>query len=98
MPTILEGCSLEVIKEAEDIKSSIGNLIVVFNQPTARQKLEILPNFSIAYFACHGVSKANPAKSHLLLLKQSALPEANYKKEVDMLQVSDICSTEIAGS
>ena len=50
MPTTPGEGFLDVIKEAETIKNYMGNYsaVRILERPTAKQILEILPNFSIA--------------------------------------------------
>jgi len=69
MPTTPEERPLSAAKEAEGIKHSLQGLISVetLERPAAERVLQILPGYSIAHFACHGVSSINPADSHLLL-------------------------------
>ncbi|KAF8421170.1 CHAT domain-containing protein, partial [Tirmania nivea] len=92
MPTTPGASSLPgVIKESDDIKRSLGDFTVdILERPTAECVLQALPNYSIAHFACHGVSSVNPAESHLLLTKKSVLHE-----EVDKLCVKDVAALKL---
>jgi len=61
--------------------------VEILAQPTSQCVLEALSGYSIAHFACHGVSSINPADSHLLLLKTS--------NEDDKLCVKDIAALKL---
>ena len=93
MPTTPGECPLSgVTEEAAEIKHSfrgfmIGN-VDTFERPTSKRVLQALPGYSIAHFACHGVSSINPADSHLLLLKE-------YTEEVDRLRVKGISALKL---
>ena len=98
MPTTPGASSLsDVTKEADGIKHSLRNFSIVktLKQPTAESVLQALPLYSIAHFACHGVSLINPADSHLLLLKESISHDGVYTEEVDMLRVKDIAALKL---
>ncbi|KAF8423531.1 CHAT domain-containing protein [Tirmania nivea] len=77
-------------KEADEIRHSLRNFITVetLEMPTAKCVLHALPRYSIAHFACHGVSSTNPADSHLLLLKGTG--------DVDNLRVKDIATLKLS--
>ena len=88
MPTTPgESCLSGVTKEACEMKESLGDFstIETLERPSADHVLQLLPGYSVAHFACHGVAESNPAESHLLLLKERTLVE-----EVDKLRVKDI--------
>ena len=56
--------------EVEDIKKLYSDAsidITVLQNPTRRQVLSELPNYTIAHFACYGYSAADPSQSSLLL-------------------------------
>ena len=76
--------------ETDGIKHILRDFsqVVTLEMPTAKRVLEVLPNYGIAHFACHGISEANPAESHLLLLKE-------HIEEVDKLRVKDITSQKL---
>jgi len=78
-----------VIQEVKEIKNSLRHFsaIDILERPTAECVLRSLPGFSIAHFACHGVSSVNPADSHLLLVKSTG--------EVDKLRVKDIAALKL---
>ena len=98
MPTTPGVSSLSgVTKEADRIKHSLGSLGAVdtLERPTAERVLQALPGYSIAHFACHGVSSINPADSHLLLLKGYLSHNNLYTEEVDMLRVNDIAALKL---
>ena len=61
--------------------------IEVLERPTAERVLQLLPAYSIAHFACHGVSSTNPAESHLMLLSGTG--------DVDKLRVKDIAALKL---
>ena len=97
-----------VPKEAEEIKRSLRNFSTVetltLQRPTAERVLQVLPGFSIAHFACHGVSEVNPADSHLLLLKESishddlrmeVLDKRCVKEKVGKLYAKDIATLKL---
>ena len=97
MPTTPGESSLSgVIAEADGIKHSFGgSKLAILERPSAERVLQLLPSYGIAHFACHGVSKINPADSHLLLLKQS-IPHAGLTtEEVDELRVKDIAALKL---
>jgi len=74
MPTTPGASSLSgVTIEAGEIEYSLWNfgLVEMLGRSTAERVLQALPGYSIAHFACHGVSTTNPANSHILLLKES---------------------------
>ena len=81
---------LRVTKEADEIKHSLQDFSTVetLEAPTAECVLQALPDYTIAHFACHGVSTSNPADSHLLLLKRTG--------DVDKLRVKDIAALKLA--
>ena len=85
-----------VTKEADKIKHNLRNFstVATLEMPTAACVLQALPGYSIAHFACHGVSSINPADSHLLLLKAS-VPGGVCTEEVDKLRVEDIAALNI---
>jgi len=80
---------LGVTKEADEIRHSLGDFrkVDILEQPNSQCILEALSGYSIAHFACHGVSSINPADSHLLLLKSS--------NEVDKLCVKNIAALRL---
>jgi len=88
MPTIPGATALSAAKEADAIKYSLPDCgaVETLERPTAERVLQALPGYSIAHFACHGVSLINPADSHLLLVKE---------EEVDKLQVKDIAALKL---
>ena len=90
MPTTPGATSLGgVTKESDEIQHSLRNFnTVTFERPTAERVLKALPDYSIAHFACHGVSVINPADSHLLLHKE-------HTEEVDKLRVKDIVALNL---
>ena len=105
--TMLGESSLSgVSKESDAIKYSFAGFSSVtvdtLERPTVDHVLQILPGYSIAHFASHGVSSKNLANSHLLLLKESTLHDTEssshdslYTKEVDMLRVKDIAALNL---
>ena len=84
-----------VTKECDEIKHSLRGFttLEILERPTAERVLQLLPGYSIAHFACHGVSTINPANSHLLLLKKSTLNDC--VEEVDKLRVKDIAALRL---
>jgi len=91
MPTTPGEDSLPgVTREADEINHRLRDFVNVeiLNRPTASGVLQVLPGYSIAHFACHGVSAINPADSHLLLLKERI-------EEVDRLRVKDIAALKL---
>ena len=90
MPTTPGESPLDgVTKESDEIEHSLRNFNTVrFERPTAERVLQALPGYSIAHFACHGVSVINPADSHLLLHKKRT-------EEVDKLRVKDIAALKL---
>jgi len=89
MPTTPGAGSLPgVTREAGKIKHSLRNFSVVdtLHKPTAEDVLQALSGYTIAHFACHGVSSTNPA-DHLLLLKGTG--------DVDKLRVKDIAALKL---
>jgi len=89
MPTTPEASSLSgVNKEADEITHSLRDFstVATLEMPTAGHVLQVLPAYSIAHFACHGVCEINPADSHLLLLKG---------KEVDKLRAKDVAALKL---
>ncbi|RPB27924.1 hypothetical protein L211DRAFT_778892 [Terfezia boudieri ATCC MYA-4762] len=98
MPTTPRASSLSnVTKEADEIKRRLRNFSIVetFKRPTAGRVLQALPGYSIAHFACHGVSSINPADSHLMLLKESISHDGFFTEEVDKLCVRDIAALKL---
>jgi len=95
MPTTPEEIPLSATKEADSIKQSLQDLSTVesLERPSAARVLQHLPAYSIAHFACHGVSSVNPANSHLLLLKEST--SNDQTDEVDKLRVKDIAALKL---
>jgi len=92
MPVTPEASSLNgVTKEADGIKENLRDFsrVEILESPCTERVLQALPRYSIAHFACHGVSEINPAASHLLLLK---------KAEVGMLRVKDIAALKLPGA
>ena len=73
-----------VTKEVCEIKHSLRDLstVEILERPPATRVLQVLPSYSIAHFACHGISLTNPAHSHLLLLKES-ISHDHHIEEVD---------------
>jgi len=91
MPTTPGASSLSgVTKEADGISGNFQDFTTVetLERPCAERVLQALPGYSIAHFACHGVSEINPADSHLLLRKTLA-------EEVDKLRVKDIAALKL---
>jgi len=90
MPTTPGESSLSATNEADEIKHSLQDFSTVetLERPTAEHVLQVLPRYSIAHFACHGVSLRNPAESHLLLLQA-------HTEDVDKLCVKDIASLKL---
>jgi len=86
-----------VTTEADDIKHSLRDLntVEILEQPTAENVLQALPGYSIAHFACHGVSSTNPADSHLLLHKTSISSDGLCSEEVDKLRGNDIAALKL---
>ena len=82
-----------VTREADEIEHGLRDFSFVqtLESPAAGRVLEVLPDFSIAHFACHGVSEIDPARSHLLFLKERAL-------EVDKLCVKDIAALKLSAA
>ena len=98
MPTTPgEGPLSDVTKEADEIKRSLQNFrtVEILEQPMAECVLQALPGYSMAHFACHGISSTNPADSHLLLLKASRSSAGVYTEEVDKLRVKDIAALKL---
>ena len=92
MPMTPGESPLGVDKEADNVRNRTAGYgtIQILKRPTVKQVLEILPDYSMAHFACHGVSSTNPADSHLLLV--------NYKhceEVVDKLCVKDIAALKL---
>ncbi|RPB27802.1 hypothetical protein L211DRAFT_778853 [Terfezia boudieri ATCC MYA-4762] len=89
MPTTPGQGSLSATKEANEIKQSLRGFskLDILQWPTAELVLQALPGYSIAHFACHGISSTNPADSHLLLLKGTG--------DVDKLRVKDIAALKL---
>ncbi|RPB18078.1 hypothetical protein L211DRAFT_798522, partial [Terfezia boudieri ATCC MYA-4762] len=78
-----------VSKEAEGIKHIRDfSTVEIVEWPSAAHVLNVLPGYTIAHFACHGVSSNNPAYSHLLLRKE-------LSGEVDKLHVKDIAALKL---
>ena len=79
-----------VTTEANGIKDRFRNLnkVETLDRPSAKRVLQVLSDYDIVHFACHGVSSPNPADSHLLLLKELA-------EEVDKLSVKDIAALKL---
>ena len=91
MPTTPGETSLGgVTDEADGIKHSLRDFtkVATLERPTADRVLQVLPEYAVAHFACHGVSNINPAESHLLLLKE-------LTEEVDELRVKDIAALKL---
>ena len=65
----------------------VPSTVETLETPTAECVLQALSGYSIAHFACHGVSSINPAHSHLLLLKGTG--------DVDKLRVKDIAALKL---
>jgi len=90
MPTTPGASPLNnVTEEADEIMHSrrgIGT-VKTLKQPTSGCVLQALSRYSIAHFACHGVSSTNPADSHLLLLKGTG--------DVDKLCVKNIAALKL---
>ncbi|RPB20527.1 hypothetical protein L211DRAFT_852246 [Terfezia boudieri ATCC MYA-4762] len=98
MPTTPgESSLINVTKEADEIKHRLRNFSIVetFKTPTAGRVLQALPGYSIAHFACHGVSSINPAESHLMLLKEFVSHDGLFTEEVDKLCVRDIAALKL---
>ena len=90
MPTTLGESPLRVTEEAAQITHNLRGFSAVkrLEKPSAECVLQALPHYNIAHFACHGVSRMNPADSHLLLLKECT-------EEVDKLRVKDIAALKL---
>ncbi|RPB27039.1 hypothetical protein L211DRAFT_780416 [Terfezia boudieri ATCC MYA-4762] len=91
MPTTPGTSSLRgVTKEVDGIKENLRDFstVEILERPSAERILRVLPGYSIAHFACHGVSLINPADSHLLLLKEDT-------EAVDRLRVKDIAALKL---
>ncbi|KAF8432048.1 CHAT domain-containing protein [Terfezia claveryi] len=91
MPTTPGASSLRgVTKEVDGIKENIRDFstMEILERPSAERILRVLPRYSIAHFACHGVSLINPADSHLLLLNEDT-------EAVDKLRVKDIAALKL---
>ena len=86
-----------VTKEADEITQSLRDFTTVepLIKPTADDVLQAVPRFTIAHFACHGLSSNNPAESHLLVAKKSILHEGLTTEEVDELRVKDIAALKL---
>ena len=91
MPTTPGACVLSgAAQEAEELaKYSLRSrsIVDILERPTVERVFEVLPAYSVAHFACHGISSSNPADSHLMLLKGTG--------GVDMLRVKDIASPKL---
>jgi CHAT domain-containing protein len=61
-------------------------------RPSAEGVLKVLPSYSIAHFACHGVSTINPSESHLLLAKDFISHDGLHSEKVGKLRVKDIAA------
>ncbi|KAF8432049.1 CHAT domain-containing protein [Terfezia claveryi] len=97
MPTTPGARSLAgVTEEMNGIKESLRHFsrVETLERPCAERVLQALPNYSIAHFACHGLSDFNPANSHLLLLKEST-PHGHRMEELDRLRVNDIAALKL---
>ena len=81
-------------QEADGITEHCQNFSTVetLERPSSRRVLQVLPGYSIAHFACHGVSEINPAHSHLLLLNERI---GSHAEEVDKLFVKDIAAVKV---
>ena len=90
MPTTPGESPLGVNREAEGITQNLRDFSTVesLESPSAAYVLQHLPSYSIAHFACHGVSSINPADSHLLLLR-------DHTEQVDKLRVKDIAALKL---
>jgi tetratricopeptide (TPR) repeat protein len=92
MPTTLENEPLpNVLKEVEELKRLLSEsaiCIEVRQNPTRKQILTELTNYTIAHFACHGESRKDPSQSRLLLHDWKAHP----------LTVADIMSLKVRGA
>ena len=90
MPTTPGESALGVTEEADGITQRFQHFgsVESLDRPSAACVLQHLPAYSIAHFACHGVSSINPADSHLLLLKDNT-------EEVDKLRVKDIAALKL---
>jgi len=97
MPTTPGESPLSATEEAGEIKYSFRDSCTVdtIERPTAERVLQVLPGYSIAHFACHGVALVNPANSHLLLLKESISHDGLCTEEVDKLCVKDIAALKL---
>ncbi|RPB18035.1 hypothetical protein L211DRAFT_748680, partial [Terfezia boudieri ATCC MYA-4762] len=86
----------EVTKEAKGIKYSTNfSKVEIMEWPSAERVLKVLPEYTIAHFACHGVSSINPADSHLLLRKELVAGVDEELAEVDKLRVKDITALKL---
>ena len=97
MPTTPgEGCLSGVTAEAHAIIQILQDTtaVEILERPSAEHVLRILPRYNIAHFACHAVSKRNPADSHLLLVKD-ILKDILISEEVDQLRVKDIAALKV---
>jgi len=94
MPTTPGESPLGVTEEATQITHNLQGFSVVetLEKPTVACVLQALPHYSIAHFACHGVSSTNPADSHLLLLRERP---GEQTEEVGKLRVKDIAALKL---
>ena len=90
MPTTPGQSPLSAGQEADGIAQTLQDFATVESvaRPSAQRVIKHLPAYSIADFACHGVSTINPAESHLLLLN-------DHTEEVDKLRVKDIAALKL---
>jgi len=98
MPTTPGQSSLSgVVAEADGITFSLRDFrtVVTLERPTAESVLQVLPEYGIAHFACHGISQVNPADSHLLLRKELVLAPKGLTERVDELCVKDIAALKL---
>ena len=90
---------LDVDKGADNVKHCMedndSRAVRIMRMPTSKQRPEILPNYSIAHFACHGVSSMNPGHSHLMLAKESTLPDGHCEEVLDKLCVKDVAALKL---
>ena len=101
MPTTPGQSSLSgVTQEADEINHNLGEYTTVetLYRPSAERVLRALPGYAIAHFACHGVSKINPADSHLILLKERKGVEFTHPliKLVDNHGLQDTAGSHLA--
>ena len=98
MPTTPGETSLKgVSKGADEIQHTLRDFstVTTLQRPTAGCVLKSLSGYSLAHFACHGVSEINPADSHLLLLKRAISDDGFCTEAVDKLCVKDVAMLKL---